>query len=538
MLPLLLFLGSAALRGLAQPGWLSWPLVLLAAALRILSWRQPTRRAALWDLAHGLTFWLFAFSFLSEIHPIAVVTAAVVMAPLGWVEGWLARRLQRWTPLPLAGACALAATAWLQMEFFLLGVGGVPWASWAWPLANSPLLPLASALGESGLIALVLLAGAGLAALALRRWRDPVVFAAPALWLVGALAVAPLPVASGSLRCLAVQGCIRVEDKARAHLDPIRFFQRQLDVTREGLAGGQKPQLVLWAETMFPFPVVDPALPPGLVRQWFPGYGFEDAPSAAIEQSQRRLAMAVLSGAPPDALFATGVHFYRPLPDDAEADALAGRSSSTVVFRADGVLLGHLDKSELVPFGERLPLGGDFPGAAWLAQKIQEGSGLRPDFLRPDQHGPLLAEGLPPLGFATCWENVFPTVFRRQADRGAQAFIVLSNEDWYGDDSREMAQMVAATRLRAVETRRAVLRVTNTGHTLLVGADGALQTGPEIGVPAAWNVDLPLVPPSTRTRFQRAGHWLLPLLAAVTAILALAPRRSAPDSIDRPPRAG
>lgn len=290
---------------------------------------------------------------------------------------------------------------------------------------------------------------------------------------------------------------------------------------------------------MFPYPVVHPDFPPGILRQWTPEHGYDQAPSAAVESLHRRRVQSLLGAAPADTVFITGVHLFRPLDDAAAPTALSPRTSSTVAFDRAGTVLASLAKTELVPFGESLPLGGRFPGGGWLAQTIQRGSGLRPDFLRTNEVGPLRVNGLPALGLVTCWENVFPTVFRRQADRGAEAFVVLSNEDWYGDGSREMDQMVAATRLRALETGRAVLRVTNTGRTVLVGADGAVRPGPEVGGPAHWSVDLPLVDPAYRTAFQRWGFWLLPFLAALVAVLALAPRRKdGPESIDRPQGAG
>jgi len=538
---LLLALASALLRGLAQPGWLGWPLLLLAAPLRILSWhRPPARRAWAADLAHGFAFWCLAFSFLGAIHPAVVPGAALLMSPMAWIEGALARRLQRWMPLPAAGALALAAAGWLQAEWFLIGAGGVPWASWAWPLADSPLLPLASSLGESGLVALVAALGGGIAALALRRPRDPVLLAAPLLLGAGLLAVAPLPPPTGTLRCLAVQGCIRVADKVRANLNPAAMYRKQKELTHAAFEAGERPRLVLWAETMWPFPVVEPGQREGLYRHWFPESGYDTWPIAKLGTYQTSLAADLLAPAPPDCMFATGVHLFRAIPETAAATALSPRTSETVVFGPGGGLLGHLAKSELVPFGERLPLWGKFPFARQAADLIQVSAGLRPDFLQPGDVGPLRVAGLPALGFATCWENVFARVFRRQADRGAEAFVVLSNEDWYGDRSREMAQMLAATRLRAVETRRPILRVTNTGTTALIGADGAATLGPEAGTPSTWGVDLPLVPPETRTAYLQWGRWLLPALAALAAVLAVAPRRRSVGTvpIDHPGGAG
>ncbi len=534
----LLFAVSGVLRGLAQPGWLdSAALVLLAAALRILSWR--TGRGWGWDFLHGLGWWSFAFSFLAHVHPAALAVAAFLMAWMGVVEGFLARRLARRLPWALAGALALAAAAWIRMRFFLIGAGGVPWASLAWPLADGPLLSLASAGGEGGLVLLVALAAAAVAelAVAVRARRRPalaVLLPAPFLGaLLGAAATRPSE-PTGSLRVLAVQPSIRVDDKHA--LDGLELYRRQLDLTDAALRAGERPDLVAWSETMWPLPAA-PEGAAGTLRRWFPGIGDTGQDFAEALEFQRTFAARVLALAPEDAFFVTGAHFFTPEADD-DADGLSPRSSQTLLFDREGRLRAHVAKRELVPFGERLPLWGAVPFARSLVDLIQTASGLRPDFVRPDDEGPLEAPGLPPLGVATCWENVFEEVFRDQATRGAAAFLVLSNEAWYGEASREMDQMLAATRLRAAETGRDVLRVTNSGTTVLVHPDGGMVRGPEPAAEAWWGVDLPLREGAPTPHCVAWGWAILPVAALLALLLALlpgaGPRRRGAGSLDHP----
>ena len=304
-------------------------------------------------------------------------------------------------------------------------------------------------------------------------------------------------------------------------LDGLDLFRRQLDLTDAALRAGERPDLVAWSETMWPLPAA-PEGAAGTLRRWFPGLGDTEQDFAEVLEFQRTFAARVLALAPEDALFVTGAHFFVPGADD-DADGLSPRSSQTLLFDREGRLRAHVAKRELVPFGERLPLWGAVPFARALVDLVQTASGLRPDFVRPDDVGPLEVPGLPPLGVATCWENVFEEVFRDQAGRGAASFLVLSNEAWYGEVSREMDQMLAATRLRAAETGRDVLRVTNSGTTVLVHPDGGTVPGPEPAAEAWWGVDLPLREGAPTPACVVWGWALLPVAALLALFLALLP---------------
>lgn len=182
-------------------------------------------------------------------------------------------------------------------------------------------------------------------------------------------------------------------------------------------------------------------------------------------------------------------------------------------------IVDHFTKQHLVPFGERLPLRGQFPGADAVAMAIFRASRLYPRFAMSERRGPLQL-GSVLLGGAVCWENVYEQPFRLQAEEGAQAFVVLSNEAWYGI-SAEMEQMVAATRWRAVETGRAILRATNTGVTVLIdGAGRAVRTLPP-GVTGFLAVDLPLVDGQVRTPYLGWGWTLCRILLWMAGLLGL-----------------
>ena len=63
-----------------------------------------------------------------------------------------------------------------------------------------------------------------------------------------------------------------------------------------------------------------------------------------------------------------------------------------------------------------------------------------------------------------CYESIFPDEVRQFADQGAQVFVNISNDGWYGD-SGAYAQHLNQTRMRAIENNRWLLSATDTGVT-------------------------------------------------------------------------
>lgn len=541
--PLAGTVASALARGLAVPGFLGpigWLLLLPAVSWRVHAWEQGARWRS--DMLGGVVFWLLAFCFLVHVHPLAPPGAALILSSCWIVEGLLYRVLRRRFSAPGAALLALPLAEYLRMTWFYLAVGGVPWASLGFILAPSPAIALAPFLGEGGLV--VLATAFGLIPFALTRARGEgrrIAAVAPLLVLISAGVVAwspPLPTTEDTLRCLTIQPMIRVEEK-HGGLTATAFFKREDALTQRAFAAGEAPDLVIWAETMWPFAAVEPDSS-GLMRRPWPNRPVEERAMVDLQKEQRELVRFLLAPAANQPHFLTGAHFYYPVQPEDGPDALSPRNTEFVLFDAGGDLLQHFSKHQLVPFGETLPFGGNFPGADWLSRTFQRHFGLRPDFARTANTGPLTeVDGLPRLGGAVCWENVFESTFRMQADAGAQAFLILSNEDWFGLDGLEMEQMVEATRLRAAETGLAILRSTNTGVTCLVLPDGSVASELPPGVEGWWAVDLPLRPAAGWTTAYRAAGWLLlpswSLVAAIFGAWALArprPRSQAPVPLD------
>jgi apolipoprotein N-acyltransferase len=123
------------------------------------------------------------------------------------------------------------------------------------------------------------------------------------------------------------------------------------------------------------------------------------------------------------------------------------------------------------------------------------------------------------IGVSICWEAVFPEIARAAVNGGAQVLVNLSNDSWFEVTSGPRIHFLFG-RLRAVETRRAVLRAANLGVTAVVLPDGsvAAQSSGRANTTVA---SVPLL--SEQTIYSRYGDcfaWLCVVACVVAACRA------------------
>lgn len=123
-----------------------------------------------------------------------------------------------------------------------------------------------------------------------------------------------------------------------------------------------------------------------------------------------------------------------------------------------GVQKDYYAKRQLVPFGEFVPLR---PVLGWLSKFVPIGD----DFARGLDSAPLvvpLKEKSAVFGPLICYEDIYPDLARRSVIAGSEVLTVLTNNGWFGEGGAAY-QHAAHSVLRAVETRRPVLRCGNGG---------------------------------------------------------------------------
>ena len=156
------------------------------------------------------------------------------------------------------------------------------------------------------------------------------------------------------------------------------------------------------------------------------------------------------------------------------------------LFDGNGELLGKYRKSILLSFGEYLPLAGYFPFLRkWgvFSQVSNFSAGLGPVALKWEDKNIIL-------GVQICYEGLYPYFSTELAKQNAQIIVNVTNDSWYRNTYEPIRkiykfftndsyifhnrQHLYMTLARAIEVRRPMVRVTNTGITSAILANGTI----------------------------------------------------------------
>lgn len=219
-----------------------------------------------------------------------------------------------------------------------------------------------------------------------------------------------------SLQVEMVQGNLGNDERGR----PEQFehnLDRYLQLTRS--VQGPTPQLIVWPEQAV-------------------GFFLDDNP-----QLMQRITDTLRGG---DALLLTGA------PRSVATDGVAALYNSAYLIGAGGVI-GVYDKRVLLPFVERVPL------------RPQDGP------YQAGQRAGSLAVNDRQFAVLICYEAIYATLAGDLRRSGAQWLVNISNDSWFsaGGGSQQHLQ---AVRLRAIEQRISIIRVTNSGISAVIDPSG------------------------------------------------------------------
>jgi apolipoprotein N-acyltransferase len=450
---------------------------LLLAADRV----RPRTAAGLGALA-GLVFFGIVATWISAIgneRAAGVLAwAGLVVVQAGYLAAFTAlvpasRRLG-------SARIPLLAAAWVAVE---LVRGRFPLGGFAWGQLGltqhdgGPLLPLAGVIGADGLSFVIaginLLLADAVVALAGRRPRRVAALAAVAVvpFLAGLAAPGPPPPDGPAVKVAAIQGNVPF-DRSNRGLTNFAVFSRHVAMT-EALAGGPRPDLVVWGE----------------------GAADEDP----VANPLRAADVARAAGA-------AGA----PLLLGATTELGGGRyATEGLLYTPGGQLADRYVKRRLVPFGEYVP-GGSFTRALIPA------TGQLPYDKRPgDRLEPLLLNGTP-MGVLVCYESSYAEDAARLTERGARFLVLLGNNASFGR-SPLSAQHLASVQLRAVEQGRTIVFTTVSGRSAIITPDGRANDTTDLYTAATILADVQ--PRSDLTVYGHIGRAVQALMVGLTVAL-------------------
>jgi apolipoprotein N-acyltransferase len=476
-----------------------WPFGFVSVAA--LSWAVDGRRArtgAWLGFGYGLA------TFVPMLHwtgiyvgPIPWLILAAGEAAFCAVLGAVLAAVQR-----LPGAPLWIGAAWVLQEALRsrYPFGGFPWGRLAFSQAESPVRWFA-ALGGAPLVSFVVAVGGGALAMALRhvrpwRWRPvaALVALAVAVPVVGGLLswpLAPAPDSAGKTATVAlVQGSVpdrglAFEDRARQVLDD--HVAQTMKLVAEIKAGTvPQPSVVFWPENSSDVdPLTDPTARAEITRT-------VQAVGVPI------LVGAILNGPGPTHRRNAGI-LWSPT---------TGPGATYV-------------KRHPVPFAEYIPLRS-------LAQWVSSDAKLVTQDMVPGHGNGLITGGPFPFGDVICFEVAYDGLVRTSVQAGAQMLVIQTNNATFGHTA-ETYQQLAMSQFRAVETGRAVVQVSTTGESAVIGPDGVVrQHSAALFTPAVIVAKIPLRTAQTlATRVGAAPEYVLAALALIGTAWSVLRRRRA-----------
>lgn len=146
----------------------------------------------------------------------------------------------------------------------------------------------------------------------------------------------------------------------------------------------------------------------------------------------------------------------------------ADEYNSIFVFEPDGSINETLySKRRLVPFGEFLPFASVIKA---IIPPLANLNAISSD-LTPGADSNVINTEYANLGCLICFDSIYESLARDSVKDGAQIIMLATNDSWFSD-SAALRMHNNQARLRAIETRRSVVRAANTGISSVISPTG------------------------------------------------------------------
>jgi apolipoprotein N-acyltransferase len=304
-----------------------------------------------------------------------------------------------------------------------------------------------------------------------KRRVDPrrVGFALGTLALVVVYGLIRLPMidakseAAPKLKVLIVQTNLGARDKNARRSE---FIARHQEMTKRALAEHPDIDLVVWPESAY--------------NEW-------------ISRTEKSVRRRVTSGIDKPVIF--GALTYTP-----NGNAIGDAYNTAVLTSSTGDIRGMFDKMELLAFGETIPFGDTFP--------ILKKWFFRGAFDRGKSYAPLATDKAKLLPMI-CYEDIIPRFVRAMWNKGgpSEAMVNITNDSWYGNSHEPLLHLVLAS-FRSIETRRPLVRSTNTGISALVDPAGRIFQRTGQWTQETLIGEVPLIGDGSTTIYMMYGDYL------------------------------
>lgn len=456
---LVLFAAGALLSMGFAPYHCWWVLFLSLPIFYVLltnakDWRQALWRSFFFGYGHYMAgTWWIANALLVDaakfgwLLPFSILGLSAVMSFWFMVFGLLVHSLRRRMNLLLFTAL------WVVIELMRSwGIFGFPWNLTGYmALASLPFAQMASLVGVYGLSFILVLSGLmplywlGAAARG-RRIASALVFVVVigVIFLFGVERL-KAPIATRDVGLRIVQP--NIPQQVKGTPDGVVLGMKRLEMLSAVAPKGHSPDVTIWPESAYPFTVRD-----------------------GDEISLPKIYGTLLTGA----VRAEGV---RP--------RVKVWNTLLALKKPEGILAAY-DKSQLVPFGEFVPLRQILP-----LDKITPGD---TDFSRGQGPTTLRVKDIPPFSALVCYEAIFPALAVNSSER-PEWILNITNDAWYGFTAGPYQHFEMA-RMRAIEQALPLVRAANNGISAVIDARGMIVASMGLGGTGILDTPLPVSYPA------------------------------------------
>lgn len=506
--------------------YLAW--VALAPLLSVLAKGVSLRRAAWLGWLAGVLFTFFAENWIAHsmvyfggmaaavAYAVAFLFASVLALFPAAFAVLMALLIKRWGWLAIAFAPVIwVATEWLRPIFT-----GVTWNAIGISQVNHFLIARLAQYGGVYLLSAEVVSVSALLVLLLKFKERGVARAAATLTVLAGIAMAiPIlnqPQGAQSFASVTIVG-VQPNLPPDSDQSPDAFnrdLENNIRLTKDAIAKtpDKSADIVVWAESPLAlFYENDSAL-----RERLNNLATETGSHFVINTVTRD-----------DWRYHNSIHVLNP---DKPAAALPNLPTVKQMKR--------YDKIRLVPFGEYVPfkamlgrvveafatsgVGGFTAGTETVVNTLRLAT-EREGILSSDNSTPTAAiertTNFARVGAFICYEAAYPDLVRGFVKNGATLLVNVSNDAWFGNTAGAR-QHLAHARLRAIENDRDLVRVTNSGISALIKADGlvvdalpSFQTATQY-----WSAQLR----RNQTFYSQRGDWFAVGCAVVALLVAAA----------------